>query len=235
MDGPVTSDEGDQQHPHDQEGPGSSIAEVFPPGSVAARFAVAMSIAKNDVERALRDVLRAGENDDPDFTYRVRLATGHLVEALDALNAYTEYDEVKSMLAGVATEGQRDLKVARRALQEAGREVLQHVRDNTFHYPSPRKNYSPTSDAQLEQVLTSMGARRAEVHVNFESKEVTMTFADDAALALAMGKHAPTRDDLVRQFEAARDGALAFIAWAQALVLAFFDMSGTSFGTPEAK
>ena len=66
---------------------GDPIPDVFQPTSVQARFVVAMAIAKNDIERALRDILRAGENDDPDFTYRIRLATGHLVEALDALTA----------------------------------------------------------------------------------------------------------------------------------------------------
>ncbi len=39
-----------------------------------------MGIAKNDIERALHDLLEAGKNESPDFAYRVRLATGHLVE-----------------------------------------------------------------------------------------------------------------------------------------------------------
>jgi hypothetical protein len=43
-----------------------------------------MSMAQNDVQRAIADALWAGENDQPDCTYRVRLATGHLVEARDA-------------------------------------------------------------------------------------------------------------------------------------------------------
>jgi hypothetical protein len=35
----------------------------------ATPASMSMSMARNDIERALRDVLRAGENDDPDFSY----------------------------------------------------------------------------------------------------------------------------------------------------------------------
>jgi hypothetical protein len=229
-----------EQVEEQQEGSGdavdgeSSVAEVFPADSVVARFVVSMSIAKNDIERALRDVMRAGENDDPDFSYRVRLVTGHLVEALDALNAYSQqHEEIRKLIARASREGRTRLKIARGTLQKAGPGVLEHVRDNTFHYPSPRTNYSPTSDAQLQQVLAVMG-NRAEVHVDYESKEVTLTFADDAALALSMGKHASDRQDLMRQAEIARDGALAFIGWAQALVRAYLEAVGAEFGEPES-
>jgi hypothetical protein len=38
--------------------PGDSIPDVFPPDDVTARFVVAMSIARNDIELALRDGIR---------------------------------------------------------------------------------------------------------------------------------------------------------------------------------
>ncbi len=54
---------------------------MFPPGDSAARFVVAMGMAKNDIERVLRDVFEAREKDGADFSYRVRLDAGHLVDA----------------------------------------------------------------------------------------------------------------------------------------------------------
>jgi len=63
---------------------GDPIPEVFPPDDPAARFVVAMSMANNDIDRALADLIRSVDEDRPDFTYRVRLLTGHLVEAIDA-------------------------------------------------------------------------------------------------------------------------------------------------------
>ena len=213
-----------------------SIADAFPGDDPVARFVVSMSMAKNDIERALRDVLRAGEKDDPDFTYRVRLASGHLVEAMDSLNAYSQtYKGVRSLIGDVSAEAKADLKIVRGTLQKVGSDALQHLRDNTFHYPSPRTNYNPTSDEQLEASLKALTDRRAELHVEFDARHVTLSFADEVALALAIGKHAPEPADYAQQFEAARDGALAFVGWAQALALAYFESRGFEFGQPEFK
>src|SRR3954449_12852607 len=137
--------------------PGASMTDVFDPEYSPARFAVAMAMAKNDIERALRDALRADKNDDPDFSYRVRLATGHLVEAIDSLNAYSrECKDVQKLIRRVSPEGQNELKVVRGTLQKVGAEALKHARSNTFHYPSPSTNYEPTSDEQLRQTLAAM-------------------------------------------------------------------------------
>jgi hypothetical protein len=218
----------------DEQQPGASIAEVFPPESVEARFVLSMAMAKNDIERALRDVLRAGANNDPDFSYRVRLLTGHLVEGIEAFNAYSErYEEVRALVARLPNERRQAFRTVRGAFQQAGRDVLQHIRQNTFHYPSPDPTYSPTSDEQLEEVLSTMGNRRAEIHINREARHATLTFADDVALALAMNRHAPTDEDARRQLEVARDAALAFRAWGDELVLVYLDSVDAYPGDPE--
>jgi hypothetical protein len=213
-----------------------STGAVFPATRPEVRFVVSMSMAKNDIERALRDVIRAGENDDPDFSYRVRLVTGHLVEAIDALNHYSRtYEEVRKLIARVRPEDQLHLRAVRGTLQKAGSKVLDHVRDNTFHYPSPDPRYNPTSDEQLRDALTAMADTRAEVFADFEKREVTLTFADNIAMALALGNHATNEDDLRRQLTVARDGAIAFRAWAEALGVAYFEANNLGFGTPEPK
>ena len=63
----------DREQGNDETLPGESIADVFPHDDITARFVVAMSIARNDIELALRDGIRAAERDAPDFTYRVRV------------------------------------------------------------------------------------------------------------------------------------------------------------------
>jgi hypothetical protein len=212
------------------------MGAVFPADKADARFVVSISMAKNDIERALRDVVRAGDHDDPDFSYRVRVVMGHLVEALDALNFYSQSDEeVRKLMARVPPGAQQHLKTVRSTLQRAGPKVLDHVRDNTFHYPSPDPKYEPTSDEQLANVLASISSKRAEVFADFEKREVTLTFADEVALALALGKHSTNEDDLRRQLEIARDGALAFRAWAEALGVAYFDANELHFGALEWK
>jgi hypothetical protein len=210
---------------------GDPIPEVFPPDDPTARFVVAMSMANNDIDRAYRDLLRSADEDGQDFTYRVRISVGHLVEAIDALNAYSQkYPEVRALLDRVPPDAQKDLKIVRGTLQKAGPKVLQSVRDNTFHYPWPDPGYSPTSDEQLEAALAGMGTRGASFHFDGDTKAITLTFADDAAIGLAMGT---TSDDDVRQrFEIARDGGLAFLRWATALVLTYRDVNQQTFGEP---
>jgi hypothetical protein len=57
---------------------GDPIPEVFDLDRTDARFVVAMSMARNDIEVALRDGIAAAHDDRPDFAYRVRLVTSHL-------------------------------------------------------------------------------------------------------------------------------------------------------------
>jgi hypothetical protein len=215
---------------------GDPLPDVFPPDDPMARFVVSMAMASNDIERALRDVQRAGENDDPDFTYRIRLSVGHLVEALDALSSYSqEFGEIRRLINRIPPAGQKHLSEARGTVQRAGSRVLKNVRDNTFHYPSPERRYSPTSDAQLRDAILAMADRGAELLLDEQTGAITYTFADDIALAMTVGKNATTSEDVVRQAEIARDGALSFVLWARALVATYRDTSGHWFGDPVAK
>jgi hypothetical protein len=69
--------------------------------------------------------------------------------------------------------------------------VLDGVRDNTFHYPSPNTSYSPSSDERLRNVIAGLRDRAAEMHLDHRGSHpvVTVSFAGDVALALALAKH----------------------------------------------
>ncbi len=191
---------------------GDPLPDVFPPDDPVARFVVSIAMASNDIERALRDVLRAGENDDPDFTHRIRLSVGHLVEALDALSSYSqEFGDIRGLMNRIPPAGQKNLSGARGTIQRAGSRVLKNVRDNTLHYPSAERRYSPTSDVQLRDAILAMADRGAELLLDEPTGAITYTFADDIALAMTIGRNAPTSEDIVRQAEIARDGPLNFV------------------------
>jgi hypothetical protein len=126
------------------------IADIFPADRIEARFVVAMSMARNDIELALRDGIVAAEQDRQDFTYRVRLATSHLVEGLDSLMAYTqESPDITKLMDRVPKEQRNELGKARSVVQKVGDDAFGQIRNNTFHLPSPNSNYSPSSDHQL--------------------------------------------------------------------------------------
>jgi hypothetical protein len=108
--------------------------------------------------------------------------------------------------------------------------VLRCVRDNSFHYPSPDPKHSPSSDEQLQGALAGMGNRSAEFHGDGDTREVRLTFADDAATGLAMG--AATDEAVRERMEIARDGALAFRRWADALLVTYLEVDGHTLGEP---
>ena len=80
-----------------------------------------------------------------------------------------------------------------------------------------------------------MADRGAELLLDEQTGAITYTFADDIALAMTVGKNATTSEDVVRQAEIARDGALSFVLWVRGLVAAYRDTSGHWFGDPVAK
>lgn len=218
----------------DDDSTGDPIPEVFDPKRIDARFVVAMSMARNDVEVALRDGIAAADDDRPDFAYRVRLVTSHLVEALDSLNAYSRESDVQELMARVPAAAKKELSKARGVLQKVGPKALDQVRNNTFHFPSPKSSYSPSSDEQLRNVLAEMSDRPCELNLDHRGEHpvVTLTFAGDVAVALALAKHSANEEVAREQFELTAEGAVAFKHWADALVIAYLDATGGSLGTP---
>jgi len=218
----------------DEDSTGAPIPEVFNPGRIDARFVVAMSMARNDVEIALRDGFAAGEDDRPDFGYRVRLATSHLVEALDSLNAYSQDDDVKKLMARVPVKARKELSSARSVLQRVGAKELDQVRNNTFHFPAPNTNHSPSSDEQLRDVLAHMSDRPCEMHLDHRGEHpvITLAFAGDIALALALAQHSADNKIARQQFEITSEGAVAFKHWAAALVITYLHATGGYVGRP---
>lgn len=214
---------------------GDPIAELFPADNIEARFVIAMSMARNDLELALRDGIRAAQDDAQDFTYRVRLVTSHLIEALDSLNAYCADPTVKKLIAGLPKEYTKHLAKARGVVQKAGAKALETVRNNTFHYPSPKTNYAPTSDQLLGDVLAAMKDRPSSMHLDHRPEHpiITLTFAGEVALALAIARHSADEETARKQFATTSEGAVAFTKWAEALLLAYLGATGAEIGQPQ--
>ena len=193
-------------------------------------------MARNDIDTALRDGIDAAERDRPDFNDCVRLATSHLVEALESLNAYSqESPDVPALIARIPVERRKHLTTARGVVQKVGAGALGKVRNNTFHVPSPQGPYVPSSDEQLRKVLTEMGRQPCLISMDHRGNHpvISLSFADDAAFALAFGSHASEPERARRQFETASEGAVAFTKWVEALLIAYLESVGGEFGEPE--
>jgi hypothetical protein len=116
----------------------STFAEVFSPDDPVARFIVAISIARNDIRHALMQAGAANDRYSPEFTYWIRIASGHFFEAEGALREWRRVPEVQSLIAKLPSDGQEVLRTAASAVQKMGRGVLEHSRQRPSTNPLPR-------------------------------------------------------------------------------------------------
>jgi hypothetical protein len=166
----------------------TSIAEAFPPDDPVARFVIAMAMAANDIEDALRAAGAANEASEPEFGYWVRLSIGHLFEAQLALNHWRSYDEVKKLLHKLPESAKANLKRVAGLAQKVGSDLLEHNRHLTFHYPYPDRGKEPDYDQQLTEVMRELGDQDVDLFVRYEKDgaNIRWRFADKVALHLAM-------------------------------------------------
>jgi hypothetical protein len=123
-----------------------NVAAVFPPDDPLALAMVALCMAANDVEYAAKRAAYANPPDHPDpdvrhrrrFYYLVRVAQGHLFEAIAALRAW-EQDEpdLRKLIQNLDAEGRKAAARVRGLQQRIGSKALGTVRHTTFHYPAP--------------------------------------------------------------------------------------------------
>ena len=97
------------------------------------------------------------------------------------------------------------------------------LRSGGYRVPASTERAAPTA-------LTEPPRSRAISTSNGAS--ITLTFAGDVALALALAKHSADKSVARQQFERTSDGAVAFKHWSDALVVTYLDATGGHFGTP---
>jgi hypothetical protein len=174
-----------------------NVLTVFPPDDPAALFVVAVCAAANDVRDAMVEAGRANpaEPQDPDvthrrrFTQRLRLAQGHLYEAIVTLKAWRQSSpEVRVLLSRLPEEAKRRLSNLMGLEQRVGTEALDAVRQNSFHYPHPDAKRSPDSAADLADAIRMNPEAEAGIDVE-EDVRGRYRFADQLMLSIAMGGH----------------------------------------------
>ena len=195
---------------------------VFPAGDALAPFVVAVAIAGNDIEHALRQAVRANEDDRPEFTYWVRVANGFTFEGVRALQAWRRDSEVKRFLDRLPVKGRKQLKKVSGVEQKMGPGALEEMRNQTFHYPRPEPNYNPDSADRLREILKAEAEAEVEMD-QLADGSIRFTFADSMALGLAIGKHYPPDDPrFIPQANEAMEGSIAFANLAKDIVFAYF-------------
>jgi hypothetical protein len=194
---------------------------------------MAMAMARNDVEYALRQAVRANEEDSPWWTFWVRLANGFTFEGIRTLQAWRQEPEVKQFLSRLPADGKKALKTVSGVEQRMGRDVLKEVRQHTFHYPRPEPRYNPDSSDRLREILEAEADALVEID-QLTDGSIRFTFADNIALGLALGKHYhPADPRFMGQAKEAVDGAIAFANLAMDVLIAYFKHRDIRIAPPE--
>lgn len=120
-------------------------------------------MARNDIEHRTRSAVAANEGDRPEFGWWVRSANGFTFEAITAVRVWRkESEKVRKFINALPSEAQKQIARAVSVEQDIGGSAFEHIRQRTFHYPSPDSAYNPDADQELEQLLEAMGDRDAE-------------------------------------------------------------------------
>lgn len=187
------------------------MGDAFPADKPLSRFLVSMAMARNDIEHAMWKAAEANEANRPEFDYWVRLATGHFLEAADALQQWRNCStEVRDFLRTLPPKGQEPLRQVGGTLNKVGKAAVDHARNHTFHYPTPSERYE--SDAELIRVLNAVAEEPVELGQVEGKPRVRFVFADRIALMVAMGKHSIEDPEAYRaQVVDLEAGAAAFV------------------------
>jgi hypothetical protein len=103
-----------------------------------------MSIARNDVEYAVTMTEAAAKDPPPEFNYLTRIATGHLLEGIEAFERWSQDPDVARFLRALPEAGRAAREQVRDARNKIGSEALRNARNHTFHYPYPGPPAPPT-------------------------------------------------------------------------------------------
>lgn len=162
------------------------------------------------------------------FGFWFRLTNGFLFEGLDALRAWAQEEKVRSLLHKLSPKGKALLTRVRGLEQQIGPEVLENVRQHTFHYPHPDLGKHSDSTVALADALRASSGLTADIDLR-DDVEHTFLYADQVALGLAVSKHHEPEDERFdEQSEKVRDGAVAFAFLVREIYVAYCEEKGHS-------
>src|SRR4051794_26792847 len=98
---------------------------------------VTISMARNDIRHGLFLANEASKARKPELAYWVRSSTGHLFEAVDAVQKWRSVPEVRRFISAIPKAVRDELRAAEGGVAKLGHGALAHSRNRTFHYPNP--------------------------------------------------------------------------------------------------
>lgn len=191
------------------------MGDVFPPDDVLGQWIAMIGIAVNDIMTANTSMIKehdvSGDAVSPRALYFSRIAFAHLYEIGKRLKRGEKIPEIKQFLAKLPLEVQESC----RRVIDACKEILSKMRQNVFHYPTPKEK-------PFIQVLEDVKNFQGEI--TFEGKtfaDCRFEFADLIASNIAWW-HVPSNNDKIEIMKMVAEAVAAFNTFAQEAIDVYF-------------
>lgn len=200
------------------------MAAVFPPDDRLGIAVLSLCMAANDVEYAAFRAADANPPDHPDpdvihrrrFYYLIRIAQGHLFEAIAALRAWEQGEpELRKLIQNLDTAGRNAASRVRGLEQRIGSKALETVRHSTFHYPAP---CAGLSELGLVEAIERESDLSAALDLSDEAG-APFRFADQLAMSMALANF--DDEELDDHIAAIIQGSGAFVRLVKGIFVAY--------------
>lgn len=200
------------------------MAAVFPPDDRLGMAVLSLCMAANDVEYAAFMAADANPPDHPDpdvthrrrFYYLIRIAQGHLFEAIAALRAWEQGEpELRKLIQNLDATGRNAASWVRGLEQRIGSKALETVRHSTFHYPAPGAGMS---ELGLVEAIKRESDLPAALDLSDEAG-APFRFADQLAMSMALASF--DDEEIDDHIAAIIEGSGALVHLAKAIFVAY--------------
>jgi hypothetical protein len=201
-----------------------NVAAVFPPDDRLGVAVLSLCMAGNDVEYAAFRAADANPPDHPDpdvthhrrFYYLIRIAQGHLFEAIAALRAWEQSEpEFRKLIQNLDAAGRKAASRVRGLEQRIGSKALETVRHSTFHYPAP---CAGLSELGLVEAIEREADLPAALDLSDEAG-APFRFADQLAMSMALANF--DDGEIEGHIAAIIEGSGAFVRLVKATFVAY--------------
>lgn len=173
-----------------------TFGEGLPADGPVARWVTSLSIAWNDI--VFVHALYVEHYNGGPGIYLVRVAAGHLSEALDPNgpfgSGYADWPEVRAFVAKLPREARDDFERLRSAQADRSTEEtfswrLERMRNHVFHYPNLHTTRPGARQLELTRTLQGKAADEGSVTVQDGTvRGARLGFADEVSVALAFAR-----------------------------------------------